>query len=486
MKQTKRNNKMTRFGVAWSVALFCTLVLGVGVVFAAIDSNSFAGKADFTSSPGPTGVVSGDVDGDGKSDLVVANYGSNGTIGTTVSVFTNTTSVPTNITFAAKVDFTTGNGPHELAIGDVNGDGKLDIVTTNYDANGNGKTITVLRNTSSAGTLSFVRSDFSTGVDSNGPMGVAIGDVNGDSKPDIVVSDFWNPWGGQYGTTVQVFLNNLATFPDATAVSFAAFQNFSLVGSASPYGIAICEIDGGNLPDLVVTEENQAQVTVLRNTTTSGSMTASFATPVSFTVDVGPRNVGCADLDGDGKLDMVVTNFGARGSQNGTTTTVFRNTSTPGTVSFDTAGKVTLTSDTGALGLVIDYLDLDSKRDIAVGNFTADNISVFRNASTVGVLSFETAVNFGAGDAPHGLASKNINGDNKVDLIVANYGNGTAASTISVLRNTNAGPTAVTLSAFDAQSQGKDLAMPGLFAIVGLTMLAGGAWYWRRKNRARA
>jgi len=83
-----------------------------------------ATRVDFTTGTNPYGVVIGDIDGDGKPDIAVANWGSN-----TVSVFRNTGSSGsiTTSSLAAKVDFTTGSNPIDIAIGDIDGDGKPDL-----------------------------------------------------------------------------------------------------------------------------------------------------------------------------------------------------------------------------------------------------------------------------------------------------------------------------------------------------------------------
>jgi|GEM_PF-435930 len=166
-------------------------------------SLSFAAKVDFPTGSSPLSVAIGDVDGDGKPDLAVANYYSS-----TVSVFRNT-GTSGSVSFAAKVDFTTGSGPYSVAIGDVDGDGKPDLALANEVSN----TVSVFRNTGTSGSVSFAaKVDFTTGTS---PYSVAIGDVNGDGKPDLAVAN----WGSN---TVSVFRNTIAastTPPTPTLIS---------------------------------------------------------------------------------------------------------------------------------------------------------------------------------------------------------------------------------------------------------------------------
>ena len=124
------------------------------------------------------------MDGDGKPDLIVANYGSN-----SVSVIRNTTTSDSinSVSFAAKVDFTTGSFPISVALGDLNGDGKPELAVANRFSN----TVSVIRNTSSSGSIgigSFAASlDFTTGTN---PFSVAIGDLDGDGKPELAVANY--------------------------------------------------------------------------------------------------------------------------------------------------------------------------------------------------------------------------------------------------------------------------------------------------------
>ncbi len=125
----------------------------------------------------------GDLDGDGKPDLAVANYNSN-----TVSIFRNTASVGsiTASSFANKVDFTTGINPYSVSISDLDGDGKADLAVANYGSN----TVSVFRNTASVGSItasSFAsKVDFTTGTN---PFSVSMGDLDGDGKPDLAVAN---------------------------------------------------------------------------------------------------------------------------------------------------------------------------------------------------------------------------------------------------------------------------------------------------------
>jgi len=184
---------------------------------------SFANKQDFAVGDRPYSVTVGDFNGDGKPDLAIANFSSNH--GQTVSVLLNETPPGSSTaTFAAKQDFTTGTGPISVTVGDVNGDGKSDLVVANYYS----KTLSVLLNQTAPGssTVSFApKQDFDMG---DRPHSVAVGDVNGDGKPDLAVSIL-------NSNTVSVLLNQ--TTPGSSTASFAAKQDFTT--GSTPFSVAV-------------------------------------------------------------------------------------------------------------------------------------------------------------------------------------------------------------------------------------------------------
>ena len=183
-----------------------------------ITTTDFSAKVDFTTGAGPYSVAIGDLDGDGKADLAVANYGSN-----TVSVFRNTGSSGT-ISYAAKVDFTTGSFPYSVAIGDLDGDGKADLAVANVSS----ATVSVFRNTGSSGTISYAaKVDFTTGTN---PISVAIGDLDGDGKADLAVAEG--------STTVSVFRNT----GSSGTISYAAKVDFTT--GTNPRSVARGDLDG--------------------------------------------------------------------------------------------------------------------------------------------------------------------------------------------------------------------------------------------------
>ena len=331
----------------------------------AINSASFAAKVDFTAGTNPSTVSIADLDGDGRPDLIVPNYGSN-----TVSVYRNigTGGSVTTGTFAGKVDFIAGSGPMEAVVADLDGDGKPDMAVTNKLAN----TVSVFRNTSTTGTMSFSsKVDLTLG---SGPYGVVAADMDGDGKLDLVVTNS--------GSNTVSVLRNVSTSGTITTASFSTRVDFA-TGSA-PADMAVADLDGDGRLDLAVANTNSNTVSVFRNSGTSGSITSgSFASKVDFATAAVPFAVAVNDLDGDGKPDIVVTENGS------TSISVYRNTiKVPSVISFgvDMSKQV-------ALGL------LQSNDTVMVRTFTGVSRNKILTAVS-GTSIYRDTVNFGSVTGP--------------------------------------------------------------------------------------
>jgi len=379
-----------------------------------ITTTDIAPKVDFATGAAPYSVAVGDLDGDGKPDLAVVNNSDN-----TVSVFRNISSSGsiTAASFAAKVDFATGSAPRSVAIGDLDGDGKPDLAVANFGGN----TVSVLRNTSSSGAItaaSFAaKVDFATG---NSPISVAIGDLDSDGKPDLAVVNYG-------GNTVSLLRNTSASGP-ITAASFAAKVDFATGGI--PYSVAIGDLDGDGKPDLAVANEGSNTVSVFRSTASSGSITAaSFAAKVDFATGINPISVAIGDLDGDGKPDLALANY------SGNTISVLRNTASSGSITAASfAANVDFATGSNPYSVAIGDLDGDGKPDLALANYGSSTVSVLRNTASNGSItaaSFAANVDFATGSGPISVAIGDLDGDGKPDLALANLG----SSMVSVLRN---------------------------------------------------
>jgi hypothetical protein len=365
-----------------------------------ITASTFLADVTFTPGAHPTSIVTGDIDGDGKPDLVTSNANDN-----TVSVLLNTSTSGT-VSFAAKVDFAVGTYPWAVTVGDLDGDGKLDIAASNGTSN----SISVLRNLSTPGSVSFAaKTDYTCGTS---PYSIQIGDLDSDGKPEVVTANYATPG------KLSVY-KNMST---VGSISLAAKADFTVGGH--PKSVAICDIDGDTKPDLISADYNTASNTasVLRNTS-SGSI--SFATKVSFLLGANPYFVVTGDIDGDGKPDLVIPNSGDD------TFSVLRNTSTSGTVNFAT--KVNFATGSNPTSSSVEDLDGDGKLDVVISDQYANLVSVYKNLSTSGSVAFSSKVDFSTYGTPYWSIVCDMDGDQRPDIVTT----GVAANLVSVHRNTS-------------------------------------------------
>jgi len=207
---------------------------------------------------------------------------------------------------------------------------------------------------------------------------------------------------------------------EAVAPSFAAKQDFAT--GLFPYSITVGDLNGDGLPDLAVANQAQGNVSVLLNTTAPGAVTPNFAAKQNFTTGNTPVSVALGDVNGDGKLDLIVASVGFGG------VSVLLNTTAPGAAlpSFDTAQNF-LTGTTPA-SVAFGDLNGDGLLDLAVANNASTNVSVLLNIAAPGAATpnFAAKQDFATGGGPLSVAIGDLNGDGNRDLAVANSGAATS------------------------------------------------------------
>jgi FG-GAP-like repeat/Secretion system C-terminal sorting domain/FG-GAP repeat len=388
-----------------SILVFILLSIDAKAQFTA---STFAAKIDFTTGSGtsnPQGVISTDLDGDGKPDIVIGNSSN-----TSISVFRNT-STPGNISLATQQIFSVVSTSSWVNFVDLDGDGKKDVmVGTN-----SGSQFSIFRNTSTVGTISFAtRIDITA---NSSPSFIAVGDLDADGKPDLAVPNYSSG-------NVSVFRNTSTS----GTISFATKTDIT-VGSG-PTSAVIYDIDGDAKNDILITNYNSYTISVLKNsTTTAGSISVSLYT--TLTTPYLPNSMKAGDFDNDGRIDIVCSNY------NSNNISVFRNASvTPGLIVFNTRVDFASGSSTSApQGSSIVDLDNDQKLDFAVVNRANNSVSVFKNISSSGTFttsSFATKYDYTLGSSCTDLYATDMDGDMKPDLIATNNG----TNTFSILRNT--------------------------------------------------
>jgi hypothetical protein len=352
-------------------------------------ASAFASKIAVPAGQGPTSIASADFDGDGRPDVVVADGDS-----TNIEVFSNK-STPGVFSFTQQYYFSLPNSdiPAAVATGDMDGDGKPDLIVSTVLS----PRIYVFLNTSTAGAISFANPlQLAQG---SYCLGLTVGDCNGDGKPEIIVANVAD-------NNISVYANN-STIGN---LAFAARINLTPASSDVAYAVAVSDIDGDGMADIVTADAGGNNISVFHNTGSPGGA-LSFAPYADFAVGATPESIAVGDIDGDGKPDIVTGNY------NDGTISVLHNTSTSGSVSFATS--VPQPAGTNTQSVAISDLDGDGKPDIIAANFADNDVSVIRNTSTSGTISLAAQVTYATNLAPFSIVAVDMDGDGFPDLSIA-------------------------------------------------------------------
>ncbi len=185
----------------------------------------------------------GDFDKDGFTDMAITS--DDGVTPGTVQIYRNTTSEDgQDISFGTRTPVTVGISPWGIATGDIDGDGDVDIVSSQSDRDET--TISYLSNTSSSGTISFSKKSIDIGTGNNS-RNIKIGDINGDSKPDILATA--KSLSNTAGTLV-VLTNRSCATPTVTPGSdlYCNGITFELEATRAPAVTYTWNVTGGAAP----------------------------------------------------------------------------------------------------------------------------------------------------------------------------------------------------------------------------------------------
>ena len=253
------------------------------------------------------------------------------------------------------------------------------------------------------------------------PNMVTIFDVDGDGKPDLVVPGY----SATLSSGAIFIYRNMSTSGAIDASSFPSYVAIPIVGYSNIQQVAMGDLDGDGKPDMAIADYLSGYMSVLRNTSTPGSI--SFSRRGDFYVN-SPLRVSIADINGDGKPDVIVCN----GNVN-----IFQNIATEGYLdSSSLATNVILSMHTSAYDVKEADMDGDGHTDLVTCNYN-NTITVFHNMgySSISVSSFDTGISFHTAYTPHNIAIGDLDGDGKPDVAVSNNG----SNRLCVYRNTTTG-----------------------------------------------
>ena len=267
------NNNPNKVGTGGSISI----LTGQG-------DGTFVAGATYAVGYLPTALAVGDFDGDGNPDLAVVISNPNLQFNPGfVTIFTGSASG----TFTAQANYGVGLIPSSIAVGDFNGDGKLDLAVgsaavslTNPQSE-----ISILVNTGS-GNFS-AGSSFVVGPLGSVPISIAAVDFNNDGKLDLAVA---------LNNTNYIVIcqgNGDGTF---------AIVGTPVVGN-NPVWLAAADFNGDGKIDLIVDNNADNTVQVLL-----GNGDETFSRGATYPTGLQPINLALADLNGDGKQDVAIVN----------------------------------------------------------------------------------------------------------------------------------------------------------------------------------
>lgn len=400
-----------------------SLIAGFTVLFAAVASTAGTAAPPFrvaavydSGGEFAISVVVGDLNGDGKLDIVTANFLTNN-----IGVLLNNG----DGTYQSVVDYVPGGiFAQGVALADVNGDGTLDLLVVMRCIGGNCDGLARVLLGNGDGTFRPALLYPSGGIV---PWAVASADVNHDGRPDLLVVN-------ESSNTIGVLLGN-GDGSFQTALTYGS-------GGASPRSVAAADVNRDGIPDLVVA--NRCDVGPNCSPIGNGSVgvllgngDGSFQAAVSYAEGIGPISVVLADVNGDGAQDILVAgpcalddcSVGSVGVLLGRGDGTFEQA-----INYSSIGL-------GTSSVAVADVDGDGAPDLIAASLCGVPCGEGSVALLLGVGdgTFEPAVVFSSGAfGARSVAVADVDGDTVPDLVVANEGcPGTvcAGASVSVLLN---------------------------------------------------
>lgn len=263
--------------------LYFTKNTSVGTTFSSVSGkpsnlNSYNQKINSTNFYSG---VSGDIDGDGKTDVVLGGTGK-------IYVLTNSTKQgnPDVESFSFAQPLTKANFAgisQTIKLADLDLDGKLDVIASNSSSG----TVSVYKNLSSGTTTSLSEMQNFTLLNFTNTVGIGVGDMNGDGKPDLIVSDNASRIGYLENTSSNGTISFAAVVTLATGVAYSQIE--------------IADIDGDSKPDIIASTSTNT-IAILRNRVTEAGVISANQTICSNTAAAPLTSVSPATFSSTGTI----------------------------------------------------------------------------------------------------------------------------------------------------------------------------------------
>ena len=385
-------------------------------------NGTFIAPIEFPTGQGPVGIVIADFTGDGKPDVVTANYG-----GSSISILRHNGLTGNSAGFLAPVNFSTGNHAEKIAAADVNGDGILDVVVGGQVGTGFEATLAVMINTGNGNFAAPVAYDAAPGA-RFGSTAVALADLDNDGDVDLIGGGVYSNGSIDNGAVTIRRNNGSGTFGSAEII---LFTNPNFV--SNPKELTTGFINGDGFADIVAAVPSGRAIEGFVVVNSNGS--GGFNTPVYYEASQQTFDVAIVDLDNDGDGDVITL------ANSSAAVTVHENL---GNGSF----RVLTRYEVASLSDAVESADIDNDGDIDI--VVNGELDIASNDPLVKILknngngTFAPAIDYTPARNFADMKLRDINGDGFVDLIFApdgnfppyhfgtalNLGNGTFAPTV--------------------------------------------------------